>query len=652
MSVLRLLKRFITLFLLGLVLVAMLQAQSYAADGDQLTAPERWVLSQIEQGNPADLHQGFGQESKPRLRAAFLEKLLTNGFSNLRIPRQGVQISNAVIDGPLNLEYTVIDHLLRLNDCTFPEAVTFKESHFKKDLSISNGKFLQPANFKGIKIDGSIFCNHTIFEAESVWRDAKIGKELHADGAEFRSLAGKADFCGIEVGTSAFFKSAQFHGPVLFDLIHIGREFDAENAEFFSEAETANFNSMKVDQHALFTSTKFHGQVDFVLARVGLQFCLDKAEFLSLVKVADFRNLKVGGTIFFRDAKFHGPVKFELADIGLNLRATGIKFLNQCQPQDFSKIKVGHKVFWDGAMVCCNLDLSYGDFYDLEITGIQTGGKEGPPTSVDLPTLNLRGTVVQRDLKIAHARIGDLDASHLQVKGTMQFNQVEIVTSADFRRSAFQTLAFDDVKLPKVDIKTQVYKVYLGDLTYNSLSIDKPDSADYSPKDYEALRNLVETSPFNTQSYVQLEAFLKRLGRDKWANEVFIRMHDRDLAEKMPWWSVRRWLEWFFWGKLAGYGRAPYRVFFVSLSLIGLGALLFDPCHLKVGRPSDGKVYKSVAIRFLISLDRFLPIDLGLVKYWNSKGSHFLVWLYFHLEQILGWILIPIALASIYSQIK
>ncbi|MCK9374673.1 MAG: hypothetical protein M0P73_00835 [Syntrophobacterales bacterium] len=639
--------------MLWLVLLFVLRAQSYAANtgAGQLTEPERWVLSQIEQGHPADL-QGFGQETKRRLRAAFLEKLLTNGFSNLRIPRQGVQISHAVIEGPLNLEYITIDHLLRLDDCTFPDAVTFKESHFKKDLSITNGKFLQPANFKGIKIDGSVFCNHTLFEAESVWRDAKISKELHADGAGFRSPTGKADFCGMEVGTSAFFKSAQFQGPVLFDLIHIGREFDAENAEFFSEAETANFNSMKVDQHALFTSTKFHGPVDFVLARVGLQFCLDKAEFLNPVKVADFRNLKVGGTIFFRGAQFHGPVKFELADIGLNLRATGIKFLNQCQPQDFSKMKVGHKVFWDGALVCGNLDLSYGDFYDLEISGTPIDGRKGLEKSVNLPALNLRGTLVQRELKIAHARIMVLDASHMQVKGPAQFTNVEIVTSADFRRSAFQGLAFKEVRFPEPDKSTHIRKVYLTDLSYNGISIDKIDDADYSPKDYQALRNLVETSPFNTQSYVQLEAFLKRLGRDKWANEVFIRMHDRDLAEKMPWWSVRRWLEWFFWGKLAGYGRAPYRVFFVSLSLIGLGALLFDPCHLKVGRPTDGKVYKSVAIRFLISLDRFLPIDLGLVKYWNSKGSHFLIWLYFHLEQILGWILIPIALASIYSQIK
>ncbi len=639
--------------ILGLVLFAQTQLKTYAApDGGQLSRQESWVLRQVMQGNEADLQKGFREESKKHLRAAFLEKLLTNGFSNSPIPRQGVQISNAIIDGPINLQYVEIDCLLSLHDCTFTDAVTLKESHFKRDLSLAGSRFLQIANFKGIQIDGSVLVNNTLFEGESVWHDAKIGKELHAEKAEFRSEQGKADFCGMEVGTSAFFKAAKFRGPTLFDLIHIGREFDAEKAEFYNQKETANFNSMKVDQHALFSAIKFHGPVDFVLANIGGQFALDAAEFQNPKELIDFRNLKIGGTIFFRKAKFYGPVNFELATIGLNFRATGIEFFNECQEQNFSKIRVGQKFFFDNATVCCNLNLSYGDFYDLEIGGANSAGKAGQPEKVNIPVLSLKGSIVQRELKISNARIMELNASHLQVKGSALFDNVEIATLADFRNSAFQTLAFREVTFPEIDKKTGSRDVSLNELTYNYVSIDKIDNADYDANDYRKVRNLIATSPLNTQCYIQLEAFFKRIGRDQWANEIFISMHDRDLSEKLPWWSLRRWLEWFFWGVLAGYGRAPFRVFFVSLSLIGLGALLYDPGHLKVGKPKDGKIYKWLAIRLLISLDRFLPIDLGLVKYWDSKACHFLVWLYFHLELILGWILIPVALASIYSQIK
>ena len=114
-----------------------------------------------------------------------------------------------------------------------------------------------------------------------------------------------------------------------------------------------------------------------------------------------------------------------------------------------------------------------------------------------------------------------------------------------------------------------------------------------------------------------------------------------------------RWLEWLFWGRLAGYGKKPFRVFFISLSLILLGAYLFDPEYLMDNKKStEGRLYKSLLLRFFLSVDRFLPIELGLAKNWDAKASRFFVWFYFHLQQILGWILIPIALASIYTQIK
>jgi Pentapeptide repeats (9 copies) len=652
MPISRRVKKFVFLLILSLVFSVQTQLKIYAASDSQLPEQESWVLSQVMQGNEADLQKGFREEGKKHLRATFLEKLLTKSLSTSTIPRQGVQISNAIIDGPMNLQYVEVDCLLSLHDCTFSDAVTFKESHFKRDLSFAGSRFLKIANFKGTQIDGSVLVNNTLFEGESVWRDAKIAKELHAEGAEFRSEQGKADFCGMEVGTSAFFKAAKFRGPTLFDLIHVGREFDAEKAEFFNQKKTANFNSMKVDQHALFSAIKFHGPVDFVLANVGGQFALDAVEFQSPKETIDFRNLKVGGTIFFRNAKFYGPVNFELATIGLNFRATGIEFLNACQEQNLSKIKVGQKFFFDDATACCDINLSYGDFYDLEVGGVKITKKEWRDKKVNIPILNLKGTLVQRELKIINVKIDELNASNMQVKGPALVDNVEIVSSADFRNSAFQTLLFQDVTFPKISKQSKSRKAYLGDLTYNYISIDKPDNADYTIEDYRKIRDFIEISPFNTQCYIQLETFLKRIGRDKWANETFISMHDRDLSEKLPWWSLRRWLEWFFWGVLAGYGRAPFRVFFVSLSLIGLGALLYDPDHLKVGKPNDGKRYKWMVIRVLISLDRFLPIDLGLVKYYDSKACHFLVWFYFHLELILGWILIPIALASIYSQIK
>jgi uncharacterized protein YjbI with pentapeptide repeats len=646
------------IFLLTLLLSFQVNRATCAANvgGDpSITEQEQWVLRQIMAGSEADLKTGFtGEDTKHRLSASFLKKLLVGHFKDLRIPHQGVNIANAVIEGPLDLKYLEIDYPLTLSHCLFQDQVTFAESHCKKDLSLVGSTFLKSAHFKGIKIGGSVICDRTIFEGESLWCDAKIGEKFLAVGAEFRSTVGKADFNTMKVGTNAHFISARFHGPADFGLVHIGRQLIMNKAEFFHEKETAYFSDMMVEQLAHFKGARFHGPVNFVIVLIGLQFNADGAEFLNPEELADFRSIRAGSTIFFRGAQFHGPVKFDHAKIAVNFRATGAGFFNANQPKSFAKMKVGQKAFLDGITILGNVDLSYGEFYDVEISGAKEVRESDQARGIE--KLNLKGMLVQRELTIADDCIAELDASHMQVKGPAIFRNIEIITKADFRNSTFQGMDFQKVIWPQKEEGKIVRKVCLSDLTYSSISIDRQEDGgdrDYSDEDFEAIKKFIEATPFSTQTYVQLEDFFKRIGKDSWAKKVFIRMHDRELAEKMHWYDPRRWLEWFFWGRLAGYGRAPFRVFFISLAIIILGAFLFDPEYLTDNKKSaEGRTYKSMLIRFFLSLDRFLPIELGLAKSWDAKANRFLIWFYFHLQQILGWILIPIALASIYSQIK
>lgn len=612
-------------FLCLVFLLLSTQAHSLILETDsgvarELTEQESWVLVQIGQGKEADLKKRFGEEKEKYLLGAdFLEKLLTDGFKNITISHRGVKIANATIESTLNLENAEINHPVYLTHCIFKAPINLQKSYFTKDLSFQGSEFLKSASFKGIKIEGSVICDGTIFEAESLWSDAKIGVKFHAEKAEFRSKEGKADFNAMKVGASAFFTSAIFHGPV-----------------------------------------------DFVVANIGIQFNADGAKFLNPEKLANFGGITTGNTIFFQKAEFHGPIMFELAVIGVNFRGTGVGFLGECQEKNLSKMKVAHKLFLDGAFICGDVNLSYGNFFDLVIDGAP---KDGSERIVYLPHLNLKGSLVQRDLTIANVSIGELNASQMKVNGHATIKNVQITKLADFRSGSFQALDFINVKWPEVNPKGSgrdekkrfLYNVYLGELTYSSLSIDKPESesdakpdfSDYNINDFKIVTNFVDTCPFNTQSYVQLETFFKRIGRENWANKVFMRMNNRELSEKMKWYDPRRWLEWFFWGKIAGYGRAPFRVFFLGLAFIILGACLFDPVFLKENKIShEGKLYKSVFIRLFISLDRFLPIELGLAKNWDVQGRRFPIWLYFFLQQVVGWILIPIALASIYSQLK
>ncbi len=632
------------------------------AGGDQaLTEQEAWVLNQVKEGRKADLEMRFGEDAKRRqLQAGFLKKLLLGDFPGLKVSYHGVAIVGAVITGgPLDLKYVTIDYPLSLSRCAFTDQISLVRSQCKNDLSLVDSTFFKDADFKGMKISGSVNCDHTRFEEACSWADAEIGEKFLAEGAEFRSVTHKADFHTMKVGTEAIFPEAKFYGPVDFELVRIGMRLNMNKAEFFHKKAPADFLAMIVDKYVLFNEARFHGPVNFVIVQVGLQFWANGAQFLNPEATADFRGIKTGNSIFFEKALFQGPAKFEFCEIGANFRASGAKLLNASQAKSFAQMKVGQKVFLDGITVCCGFDLSYGEFHDLEISGVIKDRQTIQDSTMNLPRLNLIGIQVQRELIIADACLDELCASTMRVKGPAHFLNIIIRTLADFRHSSFQSMDFQQVAWPKPKLVEgkMVHKLCLSELTYNSLSINKPEdsdhSSDYTDKDFQAIKKFLEDSTFNTQAYVQLEAFFKSIGKESWANKAFIRMHDRDLEENYHWADPVRWLEWLFWGRLAGYGKKPFRVFFVSLALIILGACLFDPEHLTDNKMSSGgRTYKQLLIRFFLSLDRFLPIELGLSKHWDAKASRFPIWFYFHLQQILGWILIPIALASIYTQIK
>jgi hypothetical protein len=130
---------------------------------------------------------------------------------------------------------------------------------------------------------------------------------------------------------------------------------------------------------------------------------------------------RVGSTIFFRGAQFLGPVKFEHAKIAVNFRATGARLLNPRQAKNFSKMRVGQKLFLDNVIILGDIDLSYGEFYDVEISGAIEEGESDQARGIN--KLNLKGMLVQRELTIANDSIAELGCQLLASKGPRTFSQ-------------------------------------------------------------------------------------------------------------------------------------------------------------------------------------------------------------------------------------
>ncbi len=659
----------------------LLVSQAEAAKG-QLTDQEKYVLQQVSAGKVADLKVRFGKKKENRqLSGRFLEDLLTGSY---KVHRKGVMIENAVIIEPLDLEDAQVLHNVTFYNCIFENKLIFQDTVFAKNLGIINSHFDEEGNFHRVKVKKNLFCNNSTFQGPVDFGGADIGGQFIADGVQFQNEKVDAIFNGLKVGQSAFFINATFKGPVNFGNADIGRQFAANGAVFLSQ-RGANFKGLRVGQatffqkaafkgpvdfmalkagHAFFDNATFHGPVGFVAAEIGGQFSANGAKFLSQEHMAIFNGLKVGQHAFFQNATFQGPVDFTTADIGREFNIIGARFLNAEKEIKFHSLEVGQNAFFTNVIFHGKVSFMQANIGGQFLLIGADGDKKDNASC--LSRLILLGTVNQRELRLENFKLATLEASHLRVKGPATIEKVSIKEYADFQNATIEALEFNNIQWPedKTNLK-------LGGLTYTSLVVDEPNN-------FPGLLGFVEKSAFNPQNYLELEKYCTRAGHQDWADDVYIAMKDRELAQ-MGWYNPARWLVWIFWGRLAGYGRYPFRIFWVALFIIIIGAIFrFNPEYLEVNyskqwqlnyqtKFSDivkkGGLFKNFkelktlgmlwVLRLITSFDQFIPaIDLGLAKNWQPPELSFWPWVHIYSQKILGWILVPIGLAAIYSQFK
>jgi hypothetical protein len=496
------------------------------------------------------------------------------------------------------------------------------------------------ANFNAMKVGKSAFFRNTVFSGPVDFGSADIGGQFNAVGAQFQGqgVENRANFNGMKVGQSAFFDNAVFSGLVNFVNANINRQFSANKAKFQSKDEEANFNSMKVGQSAYFDRAAFNGAVNFVNTEIGGQFNADVAKFQNKDQEANFNSMKVGQDVFFRNIVFNGPVDFGSSEIGRQFDLISAIFDSLDYNPNFDGLSVGNIVFFDGAIFKGRVSLADARVKDLMIRDL------GEP----IPALSLERTVVERELALARVQIDSFSASNLEVKVKSSLEQVVIRKDCDLRDSSFQVLNLHDVTWPD-----NPQEVLLEGLTYETVSAGEDQD------DWRKLLAWVEGSRFNTQNYSQLETYLTRCGHRDRADAVFI-TGKREAANRLTW--GKKWLTRIFWGLLTGYGRKPWQVLYVIAPLVLLGAILFSPEFGAKFMDSNDWLKQFALptghpwiIKFLISLDRFLPgVDLGLAKEWSPAASSvcYFAFIYWYVLKLAGWITIPIALTAIYSRVK
>lgn len=629
------------LIIIPLLLLLPPTSTAWAAPAlDPLTPPERWVLARVTAGEVADLEEGFGpEEADRRLRAAFLEALLTDSLTGVRVHRSGIYIVNAVVPDPLSLEFADVPHAVFLFSCHFQAPANFSGAIFKKSLNFKQSQFSGPVNFYRFRAGVDAFFGESVFHGSVNFGGAHIGGTLTLSGARFVSSTEEVSFNGLNVSQSLSLKQAIFVGPVDFTGARIGGELNAALARFESSVSKASFNAVRVSQSASLLNAFFAGAVDFGGAEVNGEFFADGAQFANQQHQVSFNGLRVSQRTSFDGTVFQGPVDFTLVYIGGMLIISRAKFFHTETKANFSGLKVDQHAFFNESSFQGGLSLVGAQLKHLMLDG-------NPAAPLDCAEVNLDAAQVDFSLILANLKIGELQSSRLKVGGPAIFKNIRITGRGDLRDCAFAALKLIDVDWPDREDAN-----WVEGLIYQSIS------AGEGAEDWRKLLAWLDHSRFDTRSYNQLEEFYKRGGYGDRADEIYIRANRRETLEK--WWQPANLATFIFWDVLAGYGRKPSRTLWISLVIVILGAFVFDPKMFESSYLenwqwlSQGTRFREAAVRFFLSLDEFLPgVDLGLAKLWQISRISFYKLLYYHFHKICGWILIPIGLAAIFSRFK
>ncbi len=586
----------------------------------------------IEAVNPRG--RGFVVNEKKELTAEELVKKLTR-----KAPQDGeFSLNDVTIRGKLDLRHRIIPVAVALTNCIFTDevdlrycefkqCVDFSGSHFEKDfnsgdetnsftiyqkdLICNNTVFEGGASFNGARCEGSGYFHNAKFEnteKEINFVHATFGGNLECVGTIFK---GGASFNCLRCEESGFFHNAQFENPkkkIDFGHATFGRNLDCTEAIFKGGAR---FNTLQCEGTGVFENARFENleeKIDFGYATFGDHLDCTEAIFRG---DANFSALKCEGTGFFKNAQFENPKKeinFVHAAFGINLECQG-------------KTTFAGKV----------------NFRYVQISGVAI----------------LRGTEFQNSVSFNGAAIHSLSMRDPKTdygSGSFPFEKKDI----DLRRCTFEI--FEGTKEQQKHI-------------VDAQSLEK----------------------FSQDPYLQFEQYYRSIGDEAYAKKIYydgrrvlrknaLRRYALKKSKRQERNSEIRWPLWRVisdWGLrwMVGYGVRMGRSFILILILLCLGTSVFwsdgalvpkdaksisavssvaeqpDKADEAAQTGNKDKFFTHLCHRLWYSLDLFIPIvNLRIIE--GYKRFHGWRAAYGVVHIIMGWILVPLLIASLSGVIK
>jgi len=634
------------------------EIRSEAAIGCAKSDLEVWIVAQLSNGVPAHVLDYKAAAFSTEISAAFLISLFTATESG---QLGGLYLDHAVVTNELELVNKEVPRGVELNHCTFSKPVHLVGNRFRRSLVFRNCSFRNTVIFEHMDVDDHLDLSGSEFAAQFRCTPVRIGGGLTGNGVYF---GGPADFSYLKVGLSAQFnedksvagerdpmfrmdtRTAVFAKDCNFEGAIIGKAFVMAKAHL---SGSANFKSLKVGTSAYIGWSVFGDQVDFSFGETANDFNAEHAVFQSTNR-AKFYGVKIGGQAIFDEVLFGGAVDFGDAMVEKNMEAFGARFTNPDTEASFFGMKVAGSAFFTNTVFAGPVNFILGQISgNFEVEGSSFNNESSVSRLTEITTL--------RPLHF------NADFGSLKVGGFAVFANADFTGTVSFRNAEFQNL-----HLENVDFGHGTNSVQMEGLMYRHIRAVAPRHTNHLARieqhaSWENLKDiLVNNVNFSADAYERVEEYFRRVGEHDLADEVFIQRRRQEMKDPDLSWPTKAWSHVLDW--VVGYGKEPSRALGFGVIVILLGSFVFRPEKM-----CSSKHALKCCNSFWYSVDLFVPgIDLHVADDWHPEmpqepypvhGRARLLWrlrrwrwYYVRLHKSIGWVLIPLGLASILGIVK
>jgi len=372
-----------------------------------------------------------------------------------------------------------------------------------------------------------------------------------------------------------------------------------------------------------------------------------------ILDAVDLRNAAVRYEVSFLQCRFQAEVDFSKSVFENTLSVAGSTFQG---PANFSAMKIGRAITFDHASFWDEVNAS-----QMEVVGVLNARESHFNSSkgaVDFTSLKVIGDAFFTRATFAgpvtfqYARFAEnwrcegsaftnakafANFEAVQVGATTSFADGTFAGYVSFKDARFAALGFANVKWPVTHLDHPW--LWLNGMTYQRITAG-------SEKDswnnlYELVQRTAHKSAYSADIYASLEDYYRRLGYPGQANMFFRAQKQREREEVLTGfaWAWSYFLDWF-----VGYGRSPQRAILWSVAIVGIGCLVFRADRME---PQQSEHCARKYSAFWYSVDVYLPIiKLHDAEIWKPKEDYVLGHVWRRIHTVLGWALIPIAIAA------